>query len=139
MLRIVAFALHADPQLAFGKGISTEDEPDLWQRSLDGETERWIDLGMPNERRIRKACGKAAEVVLYCYGGNSVSIWWGKQAAALQRFGNLSVYAIDPEASQALAAFAAANMTLQCTVQDGEASVSTNQGDQVLVAPVRLN
>jgi uncharacterized protein YaeQ len=45
MLRIVSFAMHADPQLVFGRGISTDNEPDLWQRSLSNDIELWIDLG----------------------------------------------------------------------------------------------
>ena len=30
MVRLLAFALHADDSLEFGRGLSTEDEPDLW-------------------------------------------------------------------------------------------------------------
>ena len=31
MLRLLAFALHASEDLRFGKGISTDDEPALWE------------------------------------------------------------------------------------------------------------
>ncbi len=54
-----AFALHADELLEFGRGLSTDDEPDLWRKSLTGEIEQWIDLGQPDEQRIRNACGRA--------------------------------------------------------------------------------
>ena len=57
MVRILAFALNADEALEFTKGISTQDEPDIWRKSLSGEIECWIDLGQPDEKRIRKACG----------------------------------------------------------------------------------
>ena len=36
MVRILAFALHASDTLSFGKGLSTDDEPDLWQKDLTG-------------------------------------------------------------------------------------------------------
>ena len=39
MLRVLAFALHANEQLSFGRGISTDDEPDLWQKDLTGSIE----------------------------------------------------------------------------------------------------
>jgi len=45
MLRLLAFALYADEQLAFTKGISTTDEPDLWLKNYSGEIELWIELG----------------------------------------------------------------------------------------------
>ena len=52
MVRLVAFILNADEDLEFCKGISQEDEPDLWQKSLGGEITLWIDLGQPDEKRI---------------------------------------------------------------------------------------
>ena len=74
MVRLLVFALFADERLEFGRGISTDDEPDLWRKSLTGEIEQWIELGQPDESRIRKACGRAREVVLVGYGGRSFSI-----------------------------------------------------------------
>jgi len=58
MVRLLAFALHADERLEFGRGLSTDDEPDLWRKSLTGEIEQWIELGQPDEQHIRKACGR---------------------------------------------------------------------------------
>ena len=36
MVRVLAFALHASERLEFGKGISTDDEPALWEHDLNG-------------------------------------------------------------------------------------------------------
>jgi len=124
MLRILAFALHADEKLEFGRGISTDDEPDLWRRSLTGEIELWIDLGTPDPERLRKACGRAEQVVLYAYGRRAVPVWWDKHGNALQRFDNLIVREVDGDACQALAAMAAPGMDLQCTISEGEAWLS---------------
>ena len=55
MLRLLAFALNAAEGLEFGRGISTDDEPDLWQRDATGRILHWIDLGLPDERRLRRA------------------------------------------------------------------------------------
>ena len=138
MLRLLAFVLHAHEYLEFGRGISTEDEPDLWLKSLSGDIEIWIELGTPTGKRLRKACGRAKEVVLYCYGGRSVPIWWEKHKARLQRLDNLSVYLVPVESSSSLAALASTNMTLQWSVQDAELAVSTALGSQVIIAPERL-
>src|SRR5512135_3069811 len=91
MVRLLAFALHADETLAFGRGLSTEDEADLWQIDPTGVIERWIDVGLPDERDIRKACGRAREVVVLAYGARKVDAWWTDNAEALARLSNLRV------------------------------------------------
>jgi uncharacterized protein YaeQ len=123
MIRLLAFALNAGERLAFGRGISTDDEPDLWSRDLTGTIELWIEVGQPDEQRIRKACGRAGEVRVYCFSGRSAGIWWQKNEAALQRCGNLRVFEIPSESSAQLAALASRNMRLQCLVQDGHVQV----------------
>ena len=72
MVRLLAFAFHAHERLEFGRGIGTADEPDLWQRDLTGRVELWIEVGQPDDRRVRKACGLADRVVIYSYGGRIV-------------------------------------------------------------------
>jgi uncharacterized protein YaeQ len=71
MVRLLAFALYADDRLEFGKGISDEDEPALWRKAYTDEIELWIELGQPDETRIRKACGRSRQVVVINYGGNT--------------------------------------------------------------------
>lgn len=118
MVRLLAFALHADPDaaLSFGRGLSTEDEPDLWRKDLTGAIELWIDVGLPDERRLLKAASRAAEVVVYAYG--AVGPWWKQIAARIGRAKNVRVYSLAPEATQGLAALAQRTMRLQVTVQD---------------------
>ena len=123
MVRLLAFALNAGPQLAFGRGISTDDEPDLWARDLTGQVDLWIEIGQPDESRLRKACGRAGEVRVYCFSGRSAAIWWQKNAEALGRLSNLQVFEVPAEASERLAALAARNMQLQCLVQEGAVQV----------------
>jgi len=120
MLRVLAFALHAREDLQFGRGLSTEDEPDLWQKDLTGTIELWIDLGLPDERRLRKASGRARQVVVYSYGGRGVRVWWEQNRDKLARVENLQVFNVAPESSQALAGLARRTMQLQCTIQDGQ-------------------
>ncbi len=120
MVRLLAFALHAHERLEFGRGISTTDEPDLWQRDLTGRIELWIEVGQPDERRLRKAFGQSERVVVYAYGGRSVDLWWGKIERELARYDNLEVVALSAETTEALAAMSRRTMQLQAMVQDGE-------------------
>lgn len=119
MVRLLAFARHASEALAFAKGLSDTDEPDLWQKDLTGSIELWIEVGQPDEKRLLKACGRAAQVAIYAYSGNGADIWWNQIRHKLERLKNLTVISIPPAASKALAGLAQRTMQLQCTVQDG--------------------
>jgi uncharacterized protein YaeQ len=121
MLRLMAFALHASGDLEFGRGISTDDEPDLWRKNLVGEVELWIELGTPDPERLRKACGRSDTVVLYCYGDRAAPVWWEKHRDSLQRFDKLRIYRVDDASCEALASLAASGQPLQCTIESGEA------------------
>jgi uncharacterized protein YaeQ len=124
MVRVLAFALHADASLEFGRGLSTEDEPDLCRRDLTGAIAQWIDVGLPDERDVRKACGRAREVHVVAYGGRAVELWWQAHGERLQRQERLAVSEVPIEASRALSRMAARAMRLQVTVQDGHVSVT---------------
>ena len=119
MVRLLAFALHADEQLQFTRGLSSSDEPDLWRHSLSGEIEQWIEVGLPDERRIRKACSRAQQVTIYAYGGRSAALWWQSVAPQLERFDHLQVFAIPKESGDALTELCTRNMQLNATVQEG--------------------
>jgi uncharacterized protein YaeQ len=119
MVRILIFALHAHEDLMFTKGLSTDNEPDLWNKNLSGEIEQWIDLGQPDEKRIRKACGLAKQVFIYCYSGSSAEIWWNQNSGKLQRFDNLSINNIPATNTEELGKLAQRNIRLNCTIEDG--------------------
>jgi len=134
MMRLLAFGLFADERLEFGKGLSTTDEPALWLRDYGGEIRLWIEVGLPDERVLRRAAGRADQVVLLVYGGRGAELWWAKEGPGLARLDNLRVLAVDTETSAALAALASRGMDLQCTIQDGQ--VWFTNGDQtVLIEP----
>ncbi len=139
MVRVLAFARHAHESLAFSKGLSTEDEPDLWQKNLTGDIELWIDLGQPEEKRIRKACGRARQVVIYTYSGNSADIWWNKIRDTLDRLKNLTVINLPADTVQALAKLAQRNMQLQCTIQDGQIWLADQNGAVQVDLTLRLH
>ncbi len=132
MVRLLAFAMFADDRLEFGRGLSSDDEPDLWRRSRSGEIELWIDLGQPDDSRIRKACGRAQQVVVITYSGRGADIWWDKVAPSLARCSNLTVMDVAAETVAELAALADRGMRLQCMVQDGQVELY-GEGSSVTV------
>ena len=135
MVRVLAFALYADERLAVTKGISTDDEPDLWQKSLSDEIELWIELGQPDEKRLRKAAGRAKQVIIITYNSRSAAVWRGQMQDALAKLSNVTVRALSNETVEALGKLAQRNMSLQCTIQDGEISL----GDERQLVSVQFD
>lgn len=137
MIRVLAFALHASEQMAFTKGLSTDDEPELWQKSLSDEIEVWIDLGQPDEKRIRKGCGRAKQVLIYTYHYRSALTWWEQIKNKLSRFDNLTVIAIADESVKAMSKMVKRSMQLQFNIQDGEVLMS--DGDtSITICPEKI-
>lgn len=120
MVRLLAFALHAHEHLAFGQGMTDDDSADLWQKDLTGAIKLWIDVGLPDEKLIRKACGRADQVIVYCYGGNAAQMWYDQNAKQFTRLTNLTVINLPKESTQAIATLAKRTMQLQCNIQDGQ-------------------
>ena len=119
MVRVLAFALHADEALSFGRGVSAEDEPALWQRDVTGAIDLWIEVGQPDEKILRQACGRSKQVIVYIYGTRSAEVWWANQNPSLDRLKNLAVTLLPMESVRALAGMAKPTMQLQWTIQDG--------------------
>src|SRR5579859_3916156 len=127
MVRVLAFALHAADGLEFGRGLSSEDEPDLVQRDLTGAIERWIEVGLPDEREVRKACGRAREVDVLAYGARAVDLWWEAARKTLERQERLEVSELPAEASRALGEMADRSMRLQVTIHDDHITVTDHE------------
>ena len=97
------------------------------------EIEVWIDLGQPDEKRIRKACGRSQQVMIYSYQQGHHA-WWNQQKNKLERFQNLSVIALSPQSVAALGQLAQRAMRLQCTISEGQLWL-TNGDLAVDIAP----
>jgi uncharacterized protein YaeQ len=134
MIRLLAFMMHADERLEFGKGLSTDEEPDLWLKDLTGVIDLWIYVGQLDERWLRKASGRARRVVVISYGDRAADVWWEQNRKTLEKLPNLTLYRINSDDMQALAGLVSRAMSLQCTIQEGELLI-TGSGDPVRVEP----
>jgi len=118
MVRLIAFVLNAQEGLGFCKGISQDDEPDLWKKSLSGEIELWIDLGQPDEKRIKKACGRSEKDIIYTYQEGMATPWFKQLENSLKRFKNLSIIHLNIDGD--LESLTKRSMDLQCNLSDNE-------------------
>ena len=145
MIRLAALAFNAhqlqmvcngDGTLAFGAGLSDPDNPDVYLRDFTGQTRLWIEVGQPEDKPIIKACGKADQVMVYCFN-HAAEIWWRGIENKLTRPQNLSVFRVPTLASQALAKLAQRSMQLQATLQEGVLMLGDG-ANTVDIEPVRL-
>ncbi|NRD74627.1 YaeQ family protein [Shewanella sp. VB17] len=134
MLRLLAFAMNASDTLEFSKGMCVEDEPELWEKSLIGDIDLWIDFGQSDEKWIRKACGRAKQVQLFTYGGRSVPIWWQQNEQHFNRYQNLKVWNIPEGAVKEMGELVSRSMKLQYNISEGQVWLS-NDDASVLIEP----
>ena len=125
MVRLICFLLNAHPDLHFGKGVSDEEEAAIWQINYSDEIALWVELGQLDEKRLKKACNKAEQVKLYCYG-SSVDTWWSQSQNALNKYAKLSIEQFETHTTDALVQFLSRTMEFQCSIQDGQLWLSCN-------------
>lgn len=136
MIRLLAFILNANENLQFGKGVSDEDEAAIWQINYAEEIELWIELGQLDEKRLKKACNRAKQVKLYCYG-SSADTWWAQSESKLRQFDKLSVEQFSDETAEALAELISRTMEFQVSIQDGQLWL-TSGDDTLLIETTKL-
>tara|TARA_R110000823_G_scaffold198080_8_gene329252 strand:- start:2805 stop:3347 length:543 start_codon:yes stop_codon:yes gene_type:complete len=92
--RLLVYCLQWEPLLTFTRGLSSTEEPDLWVCDHGGDILHWIEIGQPEEPRLRKACGRARTVSVYAFG-NRATTWWKRNAATVSALPRLSVWQLD--------------------------------------------
>jgi len=124
MCRLIAFLHAAHDDLELTKGISSVDEPDLWQRDLSGNILHWIELGMPDEKRIRQASGKAQQVSIYTYHDNKAEIWLDKNRASLTANKKVKVFHINVQNNADIENLLFKTMNLGCIIEEDQMHLS---------------
>ncbi|MEP4147248.1 MAG: YaeQ family protein [Halioglobus sp.] len=134
--RLLAYCLNSARNLEFTKGISTADEPDIWRHADSGEIEQWIEIGQPEEPRLRKACGKAGEVKIYAFG-KSADTWWKLNGNAISALPRIQVWQFDWGEIEALAGLISRTMQLNISAVGGVVYID-NGKDSVSLEPMQL-
>ncbi|MDO6428272.1 YaeQ family protein [Thalassotalea sp. 1_MG-2023] len=117
--RILAYVLNADPALTFGKGVSDEDEPVLWQQTLTEDITLWVELGQPDEKRVKRASNKADKVIIYGYH-SPFDVWWQQQEKKLTLFKNVQITRFDYQALAKFSELIDRTTEIQASIQDGQ-------------------
>lgn len=65
--RVIARTLEDAEGVEFSRGLSTDDEPAIWQRDLRGDVQAWIEIGSPSVDRLHKATKACKRVAVYTW------------------------------------------------------------------------
>lgn len=119
MLRLLAWCCYAHDDLHFSRGLSSDNEPEIWKHHDHGTPELWIELGLPEEKRLKKVSSLASQVILFTYQSRAAAVWKQQNLNKLSAYPNLTVWYIDDNQLGRLSALAQRNMNLQVTLQEG--------------------
>jgi uncharacterized protein YaeQ len=100
-VRLLAYALFYNEQLAFGRGLSDVDEPALWEKSLDDRVLHWIEVGQPDADRLTWCSRRTERTSLLAYG--SLRVWEGKVVPVANTLKNVHIAAVPQEILEVLA------------------------------------
>lgn len=118
MVRILAYARYADEALEFTKDLFETDEPALWEKDLTGQLVKWIEVGCPDEDKVKKASARCDQVAVITYGG-AVAEWY-KRSSKLKTLKNVEVWQLSEQTTADIQALCERTMQLQLNVMDGE-------------------
>ena len=138
MVRVLAFCINAREQLTFTKGLCAVEQPDIWAHTLDNQISLWIDVGEPAVERIKKATRLSPAVKVYSFNSKS-DVWWEQGRT---RFNELpvSVYQLQWQDVQALAALVQRTMDVSVTITGESAYVAAAAGEcEVSWVPLQVS
>ncbi|MFA6235790.1 MAG: YaeQ family protein [Bacteriovorax sp.] len=128
--RLIAFSLLSHEELEFTRGLSTDSEPDLWKINYDGSIDHWIELGHPDERRIRQICSRAKVVSLFTYQDNTSLAWFKSIEDQLHRFNHLNITHLFVKDGQNIEELVERGMNFNVNIEDDEIWIS-NESDRI--------
>ena len=127
MVRVLAYCLDACEGLAFTKGLSTPETPDLWAKSLDDQINLWVEVGEPAADKIKKATRLAKEVKVYTFNSKS-DVWWSQEQKKLEAL-DVSVVQFPWDQIQSVTKLLARTMTMSVTITGDSIFVNADNGD----------
>lgn len=132
MVRLLAFIANAhltgaDNDLAMTRGLSSEDEPDLWLKAPDGRILAWIELGEPSLKRIKQGLSRAERVLVYPYSPRSAEQWWKKLGDDIRALPRVEVWNLPAAPLAALTDLVDRNLSLGATLMEGQWLITDGQ------------
>jgi uncharacterized protein YaeQ len=103
LTRVLAYCLCHEEGIAFSRGLSTNEEPAVWVKDLQGNLRLWIEVGTPAPERLHKASKASPRVAVFTQHDPALL---GKAARGktIHRAAEIAVFALSPAFLDALEA-----------------------------------
>lgn len=95
LTRVIAYCLCHEEGIAFSKGgLSTNDEPALWIKDMQGNLRAWIEVGTPSAERLHKASKASPRVVVFTHNDPEL-LKKAARAKAIHKASAIEVFALE--------------------------------------------
>lgn len=126
MRRLLCFLACAHKDLEFTRGLSSTDEPELWQMDLTGRILHWIEMGEPDDKRIRQAAGKSDEVSIFTVNKNTHLQWFDKIKDKIPS-NKVNIFYLENTNDSDFDCLLAKKMNLSATIEDDMILLSNDE------------
>lgn len=139
MIRLLAFMFAHDENLEFSDGLNNPDLPDIWQKNLMGDVEHWIDVGQPDEKRMRKASGRSEQVSVFTFNSYKSEFWLEKISPKIKKNKKISIYTLQVFGDLKLESLVKRTMKFNCLIEDKTIFISDQEHRiEIKVVPFEL-
>lgn len=94
MARLIAYCLCYEPDIEFTRGVCIGDEPDVWVKEPGDRVKVWIEVGLPDPKRLAKAARHCERVVALAYG-RRLPDWTAETLALVGTLPNVTLASLD--------------------------------------------
>jgi len=116
--RLLAYCLCYEPDIAFTAGVGSGDEPDVWAKEPGDRVKLWLEVGLPDARRLAKAARHCERVVLLAYG-RRLPDWLSESLPLFDKLTNVTIAAFDDAFLDQLVGVLDRNIVWSLTVSGG--------------------
>jgi uncharacterized protein YaeQ len=94
LARLLGYCLCYEEHITFTQGVCAGDEPDAWVVESGGRVKLWLEVGLPEVKRLVKASRHCRRVVLLAYGKKLME-WQRDELGELEGAENVTIAAFD--------------------------------------------
>jgi len=133
LTRVIAYCLCYEEGIAFTKGLSTNDEPAIWVKDMQGALRVWIEVGSPSADRLHKASKASPRLVIFTHNDPEL-LQEAARERSIHKAASIEIYALDGAFLDALGA--ATDRNAKWTLVHTEGMLYVTSGTESFSTPV---